>query len=347
MNKTGNQLRIYRLIQSAIKDFRLNLKGMTVLTEAASGAFVVSPIIAALAGADKVFAIGRDSKYGKFNDVRRYLESYAYEFGISDRINISSEQARHFAAQANIVTNLGFVRPIDGDFVERLGSAAAIALMWEPWEYRPEDIDLEACKRKGIPVLGTCETHPRLQIFRYVGILALKLLLEAEIEIFKSQILVVGSGIFGDETVNVLTANGVTVRRYSLHEALDETLEQFVRCADAIIVVEHISNSLVIGESGGIPIDWLTKSGIRVIHICGSLNYDLLDKYSVNKLPVGRVASGFMSLTTDYVGPRPVIDLHTAGLKVGEALVVGLRQFGSPERAVSYALNQSPALDFA
>jgi len=29
---------------------------------------------------------------------------------------------------------------------------------------------------------------------------------------------------------------------------------------------------------------------------------------------------GHMSVTTDYIGPKPLIDLHAAGLKVGQEL---------------------------
>ena len=41
----------------------LNLQGKTVLTEAASGAYVVTPLLAAIAGA-KVYAFTRTTKYG-------------------------------------------------------------------------------------------------------------------------------------------------------------------------------------------------------------------------------------------------------------------------------------------
>jgi hypothetical protein len=34
---------------------------------------------------------------------------------------------------------------------------------------------------------------------------------------------------------------------------------------------------------------------------------------------------GFMNVTTAYVGPRPVVDLHAGGLKVGEIAVRALR----------------------
>ena len=56
---------------------------------------------------------------------------------------------------------------------------------------------------------------------------------------------------------------------------------------------------------------------------------------------------GYMTVTTEYAGIRPVIELHTAGLKVGQAMVEGLRKYGNAEQAKQYALTHSPAMAFA
>ena len=48
-------------------------------------------------------------------------------------------------------------------------------------------------------------------------------------------------------------------------------------------------------------------------------------------------AAGSMSVTTDYVGPKPLIDLHAAGLRVGE-LLTRARQRGLDARAAELAV---------
>ena len=54
-----------------------------------------------------------------------------------------------------------------------------------------------------------------------------------------------------------------------------------------------------------------------------------------------------MSVTTDYVGPKPVIDLHTAGLKVGE-MMVRQRQTGvSFIETVEVCLKDNVCQDFS
>ncbi len=55
---------------------------------------------------------------------------------------------------------------------------------------------------------------------------------------------------------------------------------------------------------------------------------------------------GYMTVTTDHVGPRPVVDLHAAGLKVGE-MAVRCRRAGLDAAAVARSVVASGlALDF-
>ncbi len=53
-----------------------------------------------------------------------------------------------------------------------------------------------------------------------------------------------------------------------------------------------------------------------------------------------------MSVTTDYLGQKPEIDLHVGGLKIREAMVC-VRLMGMELSAVTdYALQHSPAMLF-
>ena len=349
MRKFDNYPRVKRLIESAISDFALDLKGMSVLTEAASGVFVVTPLIAALSGADKVIAVTKDSYFGLASEIKEYTENWAKNFGVADRIKVSCQPSYMHAQSVDLVTNLGFVRPIDKIFIDRLPVSSAISLMWETWEFRKEDIDLETCRKRRIPVLGTNEKDHRLNIFRYVGLLAVKLLFEAGVEVFKSNVLLIGSGHFGKETKKVLQLNGCNPVHIDPCENWLEKikgLKHIIKSLDAIVLVEHKVRFPLLGGDTGILLDWLVGTGIRVIHVCGNIDYKGLEELNIKKYPPRKVDFGYMTVTTDYVGPRPVIDLHTAGLKVGEALVKGMRKYRAPEKAIKYALENSPAMDF-
>lgn len=70
MNPTDfDRARMRKVVKKAIKKFNLDLKGLTVFTEAATGNYLYTSIISALAGSDRVFAVTGDSKYGKKDEV--------------------------------------------------------------------------------------------------------------------------------------------------------------------------------------------------------------------------------------------------------------------------------------
>jgi hypothetical protein len=346
--KQINFSRVKRLMESSIDDFALNLRGISVLTEAASGPFVVTPLIAALSGSDCIIAVTRNSRYGRASEIKRYIEELAKKLGVQKRIIITGESPYIYAKKVHLVTNLGFVRPIDERVISCLPEDSAISLMCEPWEYRKKDVDIEACRRRGIPVAGTFEEHSRLQIFRYIGLVVLKLLFEKDIEVFRSNILLIGSGKFGIETKDVLLGNGATVLHVDPYECWghdNPDVKDFIEKADAIVIVEHQAKFSVLGGETGIPLTWLSDTEVNVIHVCGNIDDEGLKKLGKNKYPPRKINSGYMTVTTDYLGPRSVVDLHAAGLKVGETLVKGMRLFKDDVKAVDYALKNSPAME--
>jgi hypothetical protein len=347
MRTLKNQKRVIRLIESAIADLALDLRDMTVLTEAASGPFAVTPVIAALAGAARVIAVGRDSSWGKFEQTANHISQLAATVGCASSIDLCNQPAINYASQANIVTNLGFVRPIDADFVALLPTDSAVALMWEPWEFRPNEVDITACRSRNIPVLGTNEGHSRLLIFNYLSSVVIKLLLEQDIEVQRCRIILISSAPFGPSIEAGLNAAGASVVR------LDPCLTSNWTGAvppldeiDAIVVAEHNSKQVIIGH-GGIPPMLLSNSGTLLIHLCGVLDDIALDIHGITKYPMRKVASGFMTVTTDYAGPRPVIDLHAAGLAVAAQLVREMRKYGDESAARAVVVQNGLGADFS
>jgi len=302
-------MREYLLMKNAISKFSLELSGKTVFTEAASNCFTWTPIIAALGGAKKVFAVTAPSGYAEVKDVIHETMSHAINLGVSDRIKFCTRKLPEHIAQADIVTNLGFVRPIDASFINRLKQNAVICLMWEPWEFRPSDIDLAACKKRNIAILGTNEHDERLQTYRYVAMTVVKLLLEHNIEIFDTDILLLGSGHFFPETKELLENMGARVI---------SQYEGNTGAPDCIVCLEHEKKESLIGAEGMVKLDSMSTTPL-VIHVCGDVDLSHLDDTNTTIVPPQPASCGTMSFSTGHVGPKPVIDLHTAGLKIGQA----------------------------
>ena len=320
-----NIKRIEKLIGDAMDTYDLDLSGLTVFTEAASGNYVVTPLIAALAGSDRVFAITRDSRYGKAVDVRNFTLELAQRWGVGDRIEVVSDKIPLILSQVDIVTNLGFVRPIDKNMIAYLKPTAVLPLMWETWEFRDADLDLSECRRKGIMVLGTNEREVRLDLFTYVGYLAVKLAFELEIEIYRSKVVVVGSGTFGESSVKAFDKLDAHIKYIDLsagNSLETESAKSMLRDADLVVLVEHQSPVCLIGSEGQITVDELLMLSphLSIVHIAGNINREEIDNAAIPCVPQKSAAPGYMSITTDYLGPKPIIALHTAGLKVGEAM---------------------------
>lgn len=320
-----NEARCRKLIDEAINTFSLNLRGNIVLTEAATGYYVLTPMIAALSGADYVYALTKDSRYGNADKVKDETMALALTWGVKDKIEVLFSRDDHRIKQADIVTNLGFVRPLDSEFLHRLKSTAVIPLMWETWEYREEDLDLEECRRLGIPVLGTNERHPILEIFRYIGQLAMKLLFKLNVEIFRSKIVVIGGGEFGGCAVQSLQNAGASVTQFCIDkgESLQAPIgQELLSDCDAIVIVEHNCHDILIGQGGQLTAKELYElnPSVCIAHIAGGVNQRELEEVGIPFQPPCLAPPGYMSVSTEYLGPRPLIDLHTAGLKVGEMM---------------------------
>jgi hypothetical protein len=341
-----NLPRCRRLIDEAIQTLGLDLSGLTVLTEAGTGPFSLTASIAALAGAPRVFIAARDSPYGLAQEAIEETIYAANELLVGQVVSVLPHRSHEYVAQVDIVTNLRGVRPIDRGLIEQLKPTAVVPLMFESWEYRPEDLDLRACRARGILVLGTNESHPHVGVLKYVGMVALRLLFESGIEILRSKVIVLGEGVFSDVAVEALRAIGSQVEvitRDQLESPDGSKWMEQVALADALLVAEHVSRAPLIGPSAGIKPAWLVKKnpGILVVHIAGNVDRGDLSRAGIRAHPEVFAPPGYMSVSTAYVGPAPVIYLHAAGLKVGAIGAHGRRRGLSPGAAEDEALRDS------
>ena len=183
-----NPARVVRLIREAVGRCGLDLSGTEVLTEAATGPYAVTPVIAGVAGAKRVYVAGGTS-HGSVEEVTAETMQLAQMAGVADKIEILTHKRREEVSRADILTNSGHVRPIDSELIGWMKAGAVIPLMYEKWEFRASDLDLAACRAKGIPVVGTNERHPAVDVFSYLGMMAVKLLADAGVAVYRSRIL--------------------------------------------------------------------------------------------------------------------------------------------------------------
>jgi hypothetical protein len=220
---------------------------------------------------------------------------------------------------ADIITNLGFVRPLDAALIKEIKPGAVIPYMCEAWEHRPGDVDLDACHYHGVPVLGTNESYPGLNVFAYCGPLLGKLLFEAGLEILGNRFLILSNDPFGPTLVDYLTQNGAVA---FLATGPSEINRQLLEELDAVIIADFYSRIAIVGPNRWVDPNLIayTSPNAFILQYAGLIDVESVIQAGLECIPDYEVGSFRMWRTLAYLSPRPVIDLHAAGLKVGELM---------------------------
>jgi len=325
-------------IKQSIKNFNLDLNNRHVLTEAATGNYVVTPVIAAFAGAN-VTAFTRDSSYGSVQDVIKQTMALAEAMNMSHKLKIVTSLSELDLGIFDIVTNTGFLRPLNYDLISQLSSHCVIPLMYEPWEFREGEIDLDACRAKGIKVYGTNEADSRLRTMEYIGYIAIFFLLERKLTPFSAKVLVLGCEQFVQPVVETLERNKYNYQAVTSYDN-PVNLDQF----NAIVIAEYNDSRLLVGSEN---MAFISIKDIRpdafLIHIAGNVD---LNAASFAYTPENPRPFRFMSYTTDFIDPQAVIDLHAAGLKVAEGMLAATELNLSGRQYKEYMENKHPAMAF-
>jgi hypothetical protein len=306
--------RLVALMEAAIQRCRLDLSGKVVFTEAASGAYVVTPLLAGLAGADKVFALARPTCHGSIDEVTSQTLELSRLLGRPGRIEIVTEKSLDVLRQADIVTNSGHVRPLDAGTIRALKPTAVIPLMYEAWEFRDADVDLDACRARQIPVAGTNECHPAIDMFSFLGMMAIKLLADGGVAVYGSRILVLCDNPFARFLQDGLERAGAIV---DVREVLP--IEDEARDHDAILVALRPTAAPVLGRVDAFRIGSYWKRAV-VAQFWGDVDRAALTEAGVPVTPANAPSIGHMGVLPSAIGPEPVVRLQAGGLKVGEVL---------------------------
>jgi len=178
-------------------------------------------------------------------------------------------------------------------------------------------------------------------VFSYAGHLCLKMLFAAQIEVHQSKIIVVSGDKFGATIARRLISAGAAV---SLAPTLRNVAVQELAHTDALVVADYCRLDPIVGAGGDLTAAELTQAApaLTVIQVAGRLDVAGLQAGGIVVYPGIELASHRMGMTLASLGPKPVVALHGAGLKVGEALARA-RQTDEMEAAIVYALAQSPS----
>ena len=344
--------RALRLAERAIAAHRLDLSGLRVLTEAAVGYQRLTPVVAALAGADEVYAVGRDSVSASRRDAEAQTRWLAGVAGVQERIRFFPTRLQAPLHKVDIVTDLPGVRPVDESIVRNLTTGAVVTLMRGTAAWRTADVDVASCRRAGIPVAGLDEDA--VGLYRWTALTAVHGLLELGVEIAGATLAVAGDGPAYGHVVRALAQLGARILvatpdnagRVSLcgGEKIGPDLGgQMARGrlaeAEALIVCPGEPGRRVIGPGAEVDASALAAVAPHLAVLCleGEVDRRGLAAAGLACRPAEGPAAAADLL------PQAVVELHVAGLKVGEVMARARQRGSSPPVAEELAAAEAHA----
>jgi hypothetical protein len=325
-----------------VKDLDLNLKDKVVLTEAASGPYIVTPIIAAIAGA-KVFAYSKTTSYGTKEEIFRDTKILADLFtDFKLNIHFIDELSEDVMSEIDIITNSGHLRPLNEDLLKYAKDDVVISLMYEGWEWRDSDLDLDYIRKRGIKLGATNERHSSIDVFNYLGYMALKQLFDAGMSVYRNKFILICNNDFGPFIAKVIAriSDGVAVIDLDENKLKYDDSCTWIggfpnveiptdfKDSEAVIFSAYPFDKLWIGNDTDININQLKDQLTTpfIIRYEGDVDCEVLKENNVFYFPEF-VRSGHMGILPSAIGFDPTIRLQAGGLKVGEALLTGNHEF--------------------
>lgn len=296
----------------ALTDTLLDLSELTVLTEAATGAYAVTAVLAAMAGARHVYAFTRPTRHGTPGDARQQTLELAVSVGVADRIDVVEQITPDILRQTDIVTNSGHLRPLTAALIDQLPKKAVIALMFEAWEFRPEDLDMEACSRRGIPIVGVNERHPSVDVFSFLGPLCVKQLHDCGLSVYKNRIAVLCDNDFVGPLRAGLASSGASV------DTFDDVQTMYRDDWDAIVVALRPAAWPRIGSPEATHLAACAPAGAIVVQFWGDMDRTVLSANGLGVWPTAPPRLGHMGILLSEIGPEPVVRLQAGGLRAAE-----------------------------
>ena len=208
--------------------------------------------------------------------------------------------------------------------------------MYEAWEWRDADLDLQYCKTRGIQIGATNERHEDVDVFNYLGDMAMKLIFDAGITLYKNYFTLICNNDFGPFIAKVISTNCAGLAVCDLEENkykydglnIDwignfpnfETPEKYKK-SEAIIFTAYPFDQIWIGnENASVSIKKITESFEHpyILRYCGDIAEECKSEFRVYP---ENVHSGHMGILPSAIGYDPIIRLQSGGLKVGEMLL--------------------------
>jgi hypothetical protein len=297
-------------IRRRIDILGLDLSGLEVVTEAATGAYASTAVIAALAGAN-VHACARDAHgHGSAADAITATRDLAQMAGVETRISFSLGVSPGALRNCDILTNSGRIRPITRTMVDLLPDEAVIALMFEAWEFRGTDLDLAACRERGIRIAAVNERHADVGVFSFLGPLCVCLLRDAAMMVAGKRIAVLCDNPFAGFLLDGLTEAGARAELF-------ENSSQMRRGRWDAVVLALLPQDAPLGRDHLEAIAEKAPDAL-LAQFWGDIDRKAAKALDLRICPLAEPGRGHMGILLNRLGHEPIVRLQAGSLKAAE-----------------------------
>ena len=311
--------KLVRIIKHSIKYFKLDLSGYNILLPASEREPALAPIMASMAGAKNIYVAATGVETVNKTTL---LQN---ELGLNSNITFIETETPQILAGLDIVIKGDGISHIDKKFVSGLKENCVISLLPHNFDFHNiNGINLEDCADEKIPVVAVNPNDQSLMLFRYFAHLIIKRCYEANLDVFRSRILLVGHGDLLENALSLLKAAGAQVYvAYTDRPQNENYIIKHLPEIDGIVVVDYPEKSeIIIGNEGLIKIEDLvdTNPEVKIIHLSG--------KVQVNPLILGRISyipevitQNSLNVNIQELGLRAIVESTAAVMKVAETLI--------------------------
>lgn len=302
-------------IERRIGILHLDLTDLEVVTEAATGAYASTAVIAALAGA-KVRACARDThNHGSAEDAVAATRELARLAGVEDQIIFFHGVPPEVLRSCDILTNTGRIRPITRNMVDLLQEDAVIALMFEAWEFRGSDLDLAACRERRIRIAAVNERHGNVGVFPFLGPLCVCLLRDAGMNVAGKRIAIICDNPFATFLLAGLAEVGAEAA------AFESPLQLTPGPWDAVVLA-LLPQDDPLGQRH-LEVIAERAPGALLAQFWGDVDRAAVKELGLRICPEIEPGRGHMGILLNRLGHEPIVRLQAGSLKAAEIVLRG------------------------
>ncbi|MBY8918270.1 hypothetical protein KUG85_09440 [Nitratireductor sp. L1-7-SE] len=306
------------LIEEDIRAFDLSLSGLRVVVPVDSRFLAATAATALMAGAAAVTAVTPTAtRFQSAEEAAEATRTLVGAAGLLENLSIDERIDHETCRATNVLLNGPSIRPITRSLIERLPDHSVVALMHEAWMTLAGEVDIEACLEHDIPISAVNESHPLVGARDYHPALCLELLKDAEIPVEGADIALICDNPLSD----------------TLEQGLRRAGAQVAVVAHANQIFEHDWRAILLAKRpreeprlGIQDLGWIAKSApdATVVQYWGDVDRKAARYFELKVWPQRTPGKGQWGIPLDTLGPGPILQRITGGLKAAQSVLAGM-----------------------